>query len=277
MSSTENNCIENCITNVCQGCTDACTERCEGNCQDACDQACENACNQACSNACSDVTCRCGPSTLNLLFFMSGTIIIPFFSTLILGIFQAFDPRGPLWMTIFGSIILAINLSGIKFGNFQHKSTCNLSDLPYTSKFGFIKITHSHHPKTLISEGHELLFKGRYFCTGCYGLLIGTLLAILVALGYLSLGLAPQILPLVILLIPICYLPIILRYSLGNRSGTIFRFISNALLPVGSCFLFIAVDFLYHDWMLNTLTVLFVLFLASLRGLIGAKSNKFTE
>ena len=276
MSSSDNNCIENACASVLEPICQSCSDRCSANCENACNQACENACNQACSNACSNVTCRCGPSTFNFLFYLGGSIIIPIFSILILGIFQAFDPRGPLWMTIFGSIILAINLSGIKFSNFQNKSTCNLSNLPYTSKFGFIKVTHSHHPKALISEGHELLFKGRYFCTGCYGLLIGTLFAILFALGYLSLDLTPQILPLVILLIPICYLPIILRYIHGNKSGSRFRFIANSLLPIGSCFLFIAIDFLYHEWILNALTVLFVLLLASLRSLIGAKSNKLS-
>jgi len=144
--------------------------------------------------------------------------------------------------------------------------------VPFTS--GGAEIHAGQLRNALISEGHELLFKGRYFCTGCYGLLIGTLMSIFIALGYFSLGLAPQYLPLVILLIPICYLPIILRYSLGNKFGTKFRLIANALLPVGSCFLFMAIDFLHHNWMLNTITVLFVLFLASLRGIIGAKSNK---
>ena len=42
------------------------------------------------------------------------------------------------------------------------------------------EIHHSHHPKHLIERGHEFRIGNKYFYTGCYGLLIGTVCAVII-------------------------------------------------------------------------------------------------
>ena len=276
MSSSENNCIEtacyNCMEPICTSCSDQCSENCQTNCQNACSDACSNACSQACSN----ITCRCGGSeTTSMLLGAIFNAIFPLIGGLLLGLIQAFDPSGPLVLTVIGSGILTISLTGVNLMNFQTRSRCNFqSDKQYSTRIGFIIVNHSHHPLEKIREGHEFKLKDKYFCTGCYGLLSGTLLAIALSVLYLVYGVPSQIIPPIALLVPICFVPIILRYKFVNQPSFFLRFVSNGLLPLGCCLMLLIMDAIFHSWSINLTVIVLIVLTAYFRGMIAKRDNQ---
>ncbi|PWI48086.1 hypothetical protein CEE45_08660 [Candidatus Heimdallarchaeota archaeon B3_Heim] len=137
-----------------------------------------------------------------------------------------------------------------------------------------ISINHSHHPIHLIKSGHEFRFRGKYFCTGCYGILIGTIISVIIGISYIVNGFNTLWGEAVLLLIPLCFIPIILRYKLSYKFPSSAKLLANCLLPIGSCLSLIYTDFLYHNWILNVLVVLLIITAAFLRGVIAQKDNK---
>ena len=289
MSTTDNNCIEtacyNIMNPICSGLTDQCTancqENCEQNCTDSCNAACQNACSSACSNACSNSTCSCGGSESTTIIF--GALfngMVPLVGALLLGLIQAFDPSGPLFMTMLGSGLLAISLTGVNLTRFsgKHNKQSRCLSQPrhqFRTKMGFLTFNHSHHPIELINEGHEFTLKNKYFCTGCYGLLTGTLLAMIFAILYMLYGL-PKVLTIpVAILIPVCFLPIIIRYKFVKNPITSVRAISNGLLPIGCCLTLLLMDSLFHSWTINVLVVMLVSIAAYVRGSVARRDNQY--
>ena len=287
MSSSDTNCIEtacyNCMEPICTRCTDQCTancqENCEQNCNESCNAACQNACSSACSNACSNMTCTCGSSDSNTIILgLMFNSVVPFIGALLLGLIQAFDPSGPLFMTLLGSGVLAISLTGMNLTRFQRKlssqSKCNYNN-QFSTKVGFLTFNHSHHPVKLIREGHEFTIKKKYFCTGCYGLLAGTLIAIIFSLIYVFYGLSEVFTVPVAILIPFSFAPIIIRYTFVKKPSTSFRIISNGLLPIGCCLTLLLLDSLFHSWTVNVFIVILISLAAYLRGIIARRDNRY--
>ena len=274
MSSSEDNCAQNC----CNNCTESFCQSCTESCSESCETSCENACNQACQNACANATCTCGSDTTTELIMFISTLILPLIGAIILGIFHAFDSRSPIFLTLLGSSVLAINLTGIQIGRKHSYSSCNVRNNSeirrYKTYFGRLVINHSHHPRHLILRGHEFKLKNKYFCTGCYGILIGTLFSIIITSFYLIYGFDSTIAGWFVILAPFCFLPILFRYSLDYEFPTYLRLIANSLLPLGGCLLLIGVDVLYQNWHLNVMIVLLIVFSAYFRGFVVRKEKK---
>lgn len=282
MSSSEGNCLDqacqNCTQAVCTRFTESCTEQCETscqeNCQEACNQACQNACNQACQNACANATCTCGSSSSQVIFPLFSTVIIPFLGLLILGFIQAFDPSGPLYLTLFGSGFLALSLTGFTINPLRTSTTCANRLSEYKTQFGFIGFNHSHHSPDLISMGHEFKFKGKYFCTGCYGILMGICISIIIAIIYITGYFSSDWLSISSFVSVSCFIPIILRYKSNHHFGSLFRFLSNSLLPLGCCLALLSADLAFHSWGFNVLIVILILIAAYFRSIVGRNENQ---
>ena len=200
-------------------------------------------------------------------------------AALLLGLIQAFDPSGPLFMVVLGSGVLAISLTGVNLTRFQVKinkqSRCNYQrSNQHSTKVGFLTFNHSHHPVELIKEGHEFKLKNKYFCTGCYGLLTGTLISIVFALMYIVYGLPEILMVPVIISIPACFVPIVIRYTIVEKPTTSLRAISNGLLPVGCCLTLILMDSLFHTWIINVIVVMLISLAAYVRGSVARKDNQ---
>jgi hypothetical protein len=172
---------------------------------------------------------------------------------------------------------LAINLTGIqiskKYSFYSCKMRNNVEFSQYETQYGRLVIKHSHHPRHLILLGHEFKLRNKYFCTGCYGILIGTISSILITSLYIIYGLNPIVAGWFVIIAPFCFLPIIIRYSLGYEFPTYLRLFANSLLPLGGCLLLIGVDALYQHWGLNVLVVSFIVFSAYFRGFIVRKEK----
>ncbi len=282
MSSSDNNCLgqacEAGMQSFCDNCTDSCTRSCETtcqeNCEQACNQACQNACDQACQNACSNVACTCGSSPSQVIFPVISTIIIPFMALLILGLFQAFDPRGPLYLTLLGAGLLTISLTGVNFRSKHSYSSCSRQISNYRTRIGFITINHSHHSPELIEKGHEFRLRGKYFCTGCYGILAGTCISIAISFLYLTGYFSSNWIFILPLMSCGCFIPIIIRYTGKFHFGSKIRFLSNSLLPIGCSLTIIYTDMLFHDWLSNSIVMILILVVAYLRSIVGKRENQ---
>jgi len=120
---------------------------------------------------------------------------------------------------------------------------------------------------------HELRIGNKYFCTGCYGTLLGTITSILLIIGYFYFGTEKTLIPFIILLIPMCFIPIILKYTIFTQMKPAYRLISNALLPIGFCTLVILLDVTYQSWFINALLILLVITVAYIRAIVARVDN----
>ena len=298
MSSSEEPCLDYICTQVGQSCFESCSETCEKNCdryvaqcsqscsenceqacssmcQEACDQMCQDACNQMCQNACSSST------SILTSFIKASLLLSPVILTLVVailvGMFQAFDPKGPILLTIFGSSVLTVSLSGVRLTKSGSKtSPCQVIDgaaKSFSSRLRWFTIHHSHHPKHLIIQGHEFKIANKYFCTGCYGLCFGTVCAILIASLYMVFGLNTSWALAILPLVPCLFIPILLRYTLFPTMPTSLRFFANSLIPISWCLLSISLDALLHNWVVNVVLILIIVFSAYLRSAVASKDN----
>lgn len=280
-------------SNCGQDCSDSCSTSCNESLNESCNQAfsenCLNTCQQEeCQLACCQVACcavcassggsgDCGTFTCSIMpsgiiLPLLGSIFLALVGTIILGFFQAFDSKGPLYITLIGSGFLAVGLSGVRLSNKQHQ-TCKGTNKEIKSalstKLGLFKINHSHHPKQLRENGHEFkIGHNKYFCTGCYGLLIGTIISIIIALLYIGFGINEFMLSILVIMTPLCFVPIIIRYFIIKNVKTPIKLLSNSLLPVGCCFLFLIMENQFQNWTINVGLVLLTITAAFLRGLL---------
>jgi hypothetical protein len=188
-----------------------------------------------------------------------------------IGFLNAFGAKSPYYLTFFGSIALAINLSGIRISN-------NASQCPEIEKtrtrLGKLVFIHSHHAPAQRKKGHEFKIKDKYFCTGCYGILTGTILSLIFAVFYVGFGFPNWIWPLVWVGAPLSFLPIILRYTLYQDMPVLFRLISNILLPVGCYLIFVIFDVTSQGLITNILLIFGVLIIALLRAVAAVRANQ---
>lgn len=225
-------------------------------------------------NTCPYYSClneTCEPTGVVTILSLLNTLLFVFLSLFLLGILQSFDSRGPPLLTFCGSIILAVGLSGFQFNDkIYNKKRClmksEVADSTY-SKVGRFTFRHSHHCFKERENGHEIKIGNKFFCIGCYGIFIGTIVSIFVALIYIFVGIPSQIFPMIIACIPICFTPIILRYTLFQEMRPSLKLLANSLLPIGCCFIFLVAEHLYHNWLLNVSLILVCIIIAFLRAL----------
>ncbi|MFW9991456.1 MAG: hypothetical protein ACFFD4_05310 [Candidatus Odinarchaeota archaeon] len=198
----------------------------------------------------------------------AGIIVSALLSALIIGLTQSFNSKGPVMVTLVGSTVLAVNLTGLRIGN-GIQNPVN----PISTRFGWFTFIHSHHTAEQRTGGHEFRIGEKFFCTGCYGILSGTIIAITVFVVYLLLGMSDQFAFLAIIIAPICFIPIILRYTVMNEMKTKMRLLSNSLLPVGCSLYLVTMDHIFQSWEINMCIVLFTLTVGFTRGLVAYNSK----
>ncbi|MHA1983786.1 MAG: hypothetical protein ACW967_05495 [Candidatus Hodarchaeales archaeon] len=257
------NCGESCG----QSCGDSCSESCNQSCNQACNQACNNFCNSFCQNACA-----CGSTTTTSeiypLFVTSVSVGV---INIVYGLINGFNSKTPLFLTLIGSIILAISLTGFR-GYQRNKLSNKYERNSYILIFNRFLFLHSHHCQDDILKGKEFKIKSRYYCTGCYGLFLGTVISLIGVSIYLVFQNVNLPIELIVPIIPLFFVPIILRYTIIRNMNSTIRFLSNALLPIGCFLLFIASDVIFNDWLINSFLVIFTLLVALLRGYISVKN-----
>lgn len=178
--------------------------------------------------------------------------------------------KGPVIILLLVAIILTIKLSGIHFMNENIKRMG-----PWmVTQFGSLVFIHSHHIKKLREAGKEFKLKGKYFCTACYGMCLGTIVSIILIIIYLTYGFVSEIIiPLIILTI-FFMIPIVLRYTIFIHMRSSLRFLSNAILPIGLVLLLCILDKLFQNWIINSMYELSLLGIAFLRLKIGQFDDK---
>ncbi|MFX0151739.1 MAG: hypothetical protein ACFFAJ_13205 [Candidatus Hodarchaeota archaeon] len=265
--------IEQSCQNITDSCSQQCSEQCEANFESCMRDFCNQALNQTCGSCCANIAC--GPQTPvpSIVMPLIGILGIISFITIILGLLQNFNPKGPLYLTLFGSSFLAVSLTGIRFNTGKASKSGHYPILPNSgiTRFKCFVFIHSHHNPLERAKGHELNIGNKYFCTGCYGILVGTVISIALALIYAAFGLTSEMFPIVVFITQLCFLPILFRYLLSLDLTTSLRLLSNIPLPIGCCLLFMSIDHLYHNWMLNFGLILLTVSLAFLRGRISRK------
>lgn len=136
-----------------------------------------------------------------------------------------FGSKGQVILTLAGSIVLIIRLSGI---GLKPKSFQAIIKLPNTSSivshWGPFIIYHSHHSAEARVKGKEFRIGHKYFCIGCYGGLMGTFFAIMLMSFYLADSISQSTAFILLLSLPVWFIPIILRYILFSKMKTIPRF-----------------------------------------------------
>jgi hypothetical protein len=266
------NCAQSCATS-CENSIQQCGQQCGASCTQNCEQSCQNACQDSCR--CQNVSCG-SSSTIITIIPLLVLLSLVLLTTYIFGIVQAFNSNGPILLTVFGSCILSISLSGVRLTKTRDISSCEESS-DYTSLFSSKKrrftIHHSHHPKHLIEQGHEFRIGNKYFCTGCYGLLIGTVCAVILASFYIVFGITKSWALVILPVGPIFFIPIILRYSLFTTVRTSLRLLANSFFPIGWCILSISLDALFQNWAINVVMIIIVIVSAYLRSLSASKDN----
>ncbi|MFX0171784.1 MAG: hypothetical protein ACFE9L_07690 [Candidatus Hodarchaeota archaeon] len=263
--------IESSIEQSCQNITDSCSQQCSEQCEANFESCMEDFCNQMmtqmCGSCCANITCGSQTSVPTIVMPLFGILVIISFITIILGLLQNFNPKGPLYLTLFGSSFLAVSLTGIRFNTGQDSMSKHYPILPNSgiTRFKCFEFIHSHHNPLERVKGHEFNIGNKFFCTGCYGILIGAVISIIFALIYAAFGLTSGMFPIVAFITPICFLPILFRYLLVLELKTSLRLLSNILLPIGCSFTFMLIDHLYHNWLLNFWLILLTVSMAFLR------------
>ena len=198
-------------------------------------------------------------------------------SLFVLGVFQAFNPKGPFFLTMLAGAVLAVSLTGIRFTTGTCKGNCDsvkekVCDSVKTT-WGRLTFVHSRHKPHLREANHEFKIGNKYFCTGCYGTLIGTTIVLILMSAYVLFGLTADLAFLVAIAVPLCLIPITLRYAVFRQMRTPMRLFSNILLPIGAGLMFILCDYTFHSWIVNVSLVLLILMISFVRITASAKEN----
>ena len=251
---------------------------CCGNCSSGSSKCCSSSSSSCCSSGSSSRCCSSrATGYFSTIVSILSSILFVIFSSLSIGVFQSFNSKGPLLLTYIGSIFLSLMLSGARVSLKETNTVCSSINKEnakvISSKIGRITFYHSHHPVELRESNHEFKFRGKYFCTGCYGILAGTLLSLLISSYYLLFDFEIYYIGWIGMLAIIFLLPIVLRYIVFKNMRTWFRFLANMLLPISFCLILIYVDKLYQNWFLNILVIILVILGAYVRSYVSIKEN----
>ena len=295
-STTCNECCDDFAESCFAGanCDTGCSESCEGcgagtvGCNESC-TSCDasssscSPCGDSCSSSSMSSSCCSSNSILSTIAFV-GTLISTFIGVILVGLLQNFDSQSPILIIICGSVLLSFSLSGIRFDNpdiedrkYKCKSLKNAFSKERVTKLWRFNIIHSHHSEKQRGMNHELRIGNKYFCTGCYGTLLGTIISILLTINYFYFGTEKTLISFIALLIPMCFIPIILKYTIFTHMKPAYRLISNALLPIGFCTLVILLDVTYQSWFINALLILLVIIVAYIRAIVARVDNNKTH
>lgn len=203
----------------------------------------------------------------NYKFFVS-FLIITFSLILISGLI--YGSKGPVIVLLLSAIILAIKLSGIHFMSEKFK----IMGPWMMTRYGPFVIVHSHHIKKLRENGKEFKFKGKYFCTGCYGICFGTIISIIIIILYLIYDFNSVIIIPLIYTVSFLMIPIILRYMIFIHMKSSLRFLTNVFLPIGLVLLLCIIDNVFQNWIINGIYELLLIGVAFLRNKIGMIDDK---
>lgn len=211
----------------------------------------------------------------NNICFLKKSVFSPaflFYYTilLIVGAYY-FKSKGPIYLLIISSFFVVWSLSGFRIKSETYKNIV-FPKSEVSIWYGLI-VFHSHHPSYLCEMGYEFKIKTKYFCTGCYGLLIGTIIANIVAIVYLFFGFNSLISIILTVSIPIWFVPIILRYSVFPEMKTFFRLLANAFVPIGCAVILTLFDYFFQEWVLNLSFILIIFFIAYLRRFASIKNQ----
>ncbi|MFX0063636.1 MAG: hypothetical protein ACFFC7_15810 [Candidatus Hermodarchaeota archaeon] len=260
-------------------------------CWDETMQECASGCGQlfaCCCPCCWPFICQSttGSSVILSPFLSSivlsiASVAFTLVTVFILGILQAFNPKGPFFLIMLAGTVLAVGLTGISVNTGTCKKNCELvkENVCNSMKttWGRLTFVHSHHKPHLREAGHEFKIGNKYFCTGCYGTLIGTTIVLILMSAYVLFGLTADLAFLVTLAIPFCLIPITLRYAVFKQMRTPLRLLFNILLPIGAGLLFILCDYTFHSWFVNVGMVLLIVVISVFRVIASAKENSVPE
>lgn len=271
----------------CTECNSECNESCD-NCSSCstCTTSCSDSssscgsCGDGCSSSSMSSSC-CSSNSILSVIGLVGTLISTFIGVILVGLLQNFDSQSPILIIICGSVFLSFSLSGIRFDHpeiedrkYKCRSLKNTFSKERVTKFWRFSIIHSHHRDEHRGINHELQIGNKYFCTGCYGTLLGAIISILITISYFNFGVDKIFVPFIALLIPMCFIPIILKYTIFTHMKPAYRLISNAFLPIGFCTLVILLDITYQSWLINALLILLVIIVAYVRAIVARVDNK---
>jgi hypothetical protein len=107
-----------------------------------------------------------------------------------------------------------------------------------------LRIVHGHHPGCENFSSHEFRIKGKTFCTGCTGLLIGALISLFGAIIYFSSNLS---IPTFFMIIGVPGVALGLILPLLNLKQTVLRLLINAFFIFGVFLMLIGIDSLVQS------------------------------
>lgn len=138
-----------------------------------------------------------------------------------------------------------------------------------STTFWIFVLCHSHHPIESCRGGSEICWRGKYVCAGCYGILIGAWLGATLAVLYLTGDLSEQGRVLGAWLVPLCFVPIILRYTLWRGLSSASRLAANAALALGCWGMLLVVDGLFVRVLANAVALVALAGVMMLRAFAG--------
>ena len=185
-------------------------------------------------------------------------IVIPLYAFLLLGSGLILGSKGPLYITFIVSVLIGINSAGLRYTRMR---------MPYISsrlatKLGGLAIYHSHHMMENY-KGHEIYLKGKYFCSRCYGLVIGIILSLIIFMSYLIHPFNEIILIVPVIITALLIIPLFFWFRVQDKLETFTRFISGLFSPIIVWIVLIYIDYRYVSWILNSLTLAFVFILCT--------------
>ena len=138
---------------------------------------------------------------------------------------------------------------------------------------GRVLLVHSHHANLLRKRGKEFRIGRRHFCTGCYGLLLGTLAGDALAIVHLVHGVEPGFFGTGVWFLPLFFVPIVLRYAWAPRLPAPFRFLANAGLALGCWLILLVGNDLWKSAPINALLLAIVVGIGFWRAGAPAREN----
>jgi hypothetical protein len=160
-----------------------------------------------------------------------------------------FGAKGTIFVAYLVSLALIIRSIGLKYSRRKYLAVAKQS----VSRLGRLVVIHSHHNLDGQSFHHTFFIRGKYFCAGCHGLALGTLLSLILPTAFLIRAIEGHALAILLASAPICFLPTILRCLTQIEISALFRFVSYCLLPIGSWIVIVTVHAWCHSWLLNVL------------------------
>ena len=199
-------------------------------------------------------------SFLNGPYFSPIYLIIAFLVISLSSLF--FESKGPIILTLVGSLSLIIILSNIRID--KHSSYEQIIS-SRESRWKCFIIFHSHHDIEECKSGKELKIRNKYFCAGCYGILTGTFISLFLGLNYLMNDSYQNIMFVLIFITPLCFVPIILRYTIFINMNSINKFFANLLIPIGCYLMLFISDNAYKSPIINGGIMFIILIVGYLR------------